>query len=165
MADLCDLCGHKNLDRYCNRFQLDYGSLFGKTVLSVDWWKKYIFTNFENGRRRQEQQKSEDANMTFASNHHITQSKSQSLVQVKKLSKWNDDDYDLINKKVISCEMVDIGYISRVENQFMTIIRNGRSGQQQYVIPTYYVREHDNERVLIDTSVRYLDRYQIRESR
>jgi hypothetical protein len=136
--------------------------LFGKTVLSVDWWKKYIFANSENGRRRQEQeqQKSEDANMTFGSNHNITESKSQSLVQVKKLSKWNEN-YDLINKKVISCEMIDIGCVSTVENQFMTIIRNGRSGQQQYVIPTYYVREHDKERVLIDTSVRYLDRYQI----
>jgi hypothetical protein len=137
--------------------------LFGKTVLSVDWWKKYIFANSENGRRRQkqqQQQKSEDTSMTFASNHNITESKSQSLVQVKKLSKWNGN-YDLINKKVISCEMIDIGYISTVENQFMTIIHNGRSGQQQYVIPTYYVREHDKERVLIDTSVRYLDRYQI----
>jgi hypothetical protein len=135
--------------------------LFGKTVLSVDWWKKYIFANSENGRRRQEQeqQKSEDANMTFGSNHNITESKSQSLVQVKKLSKWNEN-YDLINKKVISCEMVDIGYVSTVENKFMTIICNGAK-QQQYVIPTYYVREHDKERVLIDTSVRYLDRYQI----
>jgi regulator of sirC expression with transglutaminase-like and TPR domain len=78
---------------------------FGKTVLSVDWWKKYIFANSENGRRRQEQeqQKSEDANMIFGSNHNITESKSQSLVQVKKLSKWNEN-YDLINKKVISCE-------------------------------------------------------------
>ena len=98
--------------------------------------------------------------MTFVSNHNITESKSQSLVQVKKLSKWNGN-YDLINKKVISSEMIDIGYISTVENQFMTIIRNGRSGKQQYVIPTYYVREHDKERLSIDTSVRYLDRYQI----
>jgi hypothetical protein len=129
--------------------------LFGKTVLSVDWWKKYIFADFENGRRRQEQeqQKSE------GSNHNITESKSQSLVQVKKLSKWNGN-HDLINKKVISCEMVDIGCISTVENKFMTIICNGAK-QQQYVIPTYYVREYDKERVLIDTSVRYLDRYQI----
>jgi hypothetical protein len=136
--------------------------LFGKTVLSVDWWKKYIFANSENGRRRQkqQQQKSEDTSITLASNHNITESKSQSVVQVKKLSKWNGN-YDLINKKVISCEMIDIGCVSTVENQFMTIIRNGRSGQQQYVIPTYYVREHDKERVLIDTSVRYLDRYQI----
>jgi hypothetical protein len=135
--------------------------LFGKTVLSVDWWKKYIFANFENGRgiQEQEQQKSEDANMTFGSNHNITESKSQSLVQVKKLSKWNGN-HDLINKKVISCEMVDIGCIITVENQFMTIIPNAAK-QQQYVIPTYYVREHDKERVLIDTSVRYLDRYQI----
>jgi hypothetical protein len=136
--------------------------LFGKIVLSVDWWKKYIFANSENGRRRQkqQQQKSEDTSITLASNHNITESKSQSVVQVKKLSKWNGN-YDLINKKVISCEMIDIGCVSTVENQFMTIIRNGRSGQQQYVIPTYYVREHDKERVLIDTSVRYLDRYQI----
>jgi len=66
--------------------------------------------------------------MTFVSNHNITESKSQSLVQVKKLSKWNGN-YDLINKKVISSEMIDIGYISTVENQFMTIIRNGRRGK------------------------------------
>jgi hypothetical protein len=92
--------------------------LFGKTVLSVDWWKKYIFANFENGRRRQEQQKSEDANMTFGSNHNITESKSQSLVQVKKLSKWNGN-HDLINKKVISCEMVDIGCISTVDRDVL----------------------------------------------
>jgi hypothetical protein len=139
--------------------------LFAKTVLSVEWWKKYIiFTNSENGRRRQEQkeqkQKLEDANRTFTLNHHhITQSKSQSLVQVKKLSKWNN----LINKKVFTCEMVDIGHIRTVDNEFMTIIRNeGR--EQEYVIPTYYVREHDNEKVLIDTSVRYLDRYQINKT-
>jgi len=60
--------------------------------------------------------------------------------------------------------MVDIGYVTMVENQFMTVIRNGRGRQLQYVIPTYYVREYDNERVVIDTSVRYLNRYQIKEN-
>jgi hypothetical protein len=136
--------------------------LFGKTVLSVDWWKKYIiFTNSETGRKRREQQeeKLEDANRIFTLNHHITQSRSQSLLQVKKLSKWND----LINKKVFTCEMIVIGHIRMVDNEFMTIIHN-KGREQEYVIPTYYVREHDNERVLIDTSVRYLDRYQIKET-
>ena len=85
--------------------------------------------------------------------------KSPSLEQIKKLPKWIDNDIDLINKKVISCERVDIGYIRAVENQSMIIACN--ESKQEYVIPTYYVREHDNNSVLIDTSVIYLNRYQI----
>jgi hypothetical protein len=60
--------------------------------------------------------------------------------------------------------MVDIGYVTIVENQFMSVTRNVRGRQPQYVIPTYYVRECDNERIVIDTSVRYLDRYQLKEN-
>jgi len=148
--------------------------LFGRTVLSVKWWKKYVFTNsqYRSGRQEhvqeeQKQQKLEDANMTFTSSHHhhhMTQSKSQSVVHVEreKLSKWNYDYFK--NKKVFTCEMVDIGFVTMVENQFMTITCNGRSRQRQYVIPTYYVREYDNEGIFIDTSVRYLDRYQVSET-
>ena len=92
----------------------------------------------------------------------IVNSESQSIVQVK-LSKWNNDN--LINKKVITCEMMDIGYIQfTLENQLMTIIGNG-GRQQKYVIPTYYIREYDDRRVLIDTSARYLNRYQIKETK
>lgn len=146
--------------------------LFGRRVLSVKWWRKYVFTNSQNKSGRQEQvqeeqkqQKLEDANMTFtSSHHHMTQPKSQFAVHVEKekLSKWNYDYFK--NKKVFTCEMVDIGYVTMFENQFMTVTRNGRGRQPQYVIPTYYVRECDNERIVIDTSVRYLNRYQVKEN-
>ena len=46
-----------------------------------------------------------------------------------------------------------------VENQSMIIACN--ESKQEYVIPTYYVREHDNNSVLIDTSVIYLNNYPI----
>ena len=122
--------------------------LFSKTVLLVKWWKRYIYnTNLETGKIQADQM--------------IVNSESQSIVQVK-LSKWNNDN--LINKKVITCEMMDIGYISTLENQLMTIIGNG-GRQQKYVIPTYYIREYDDRRVLIDTSARYLDCYQIKETK
>ena len=123
--------------------------LFSKTVLSVKWWKRYIYnTNLETGKIQADQM--------------IVDSKSQfNHVQVK-LSKWNNDN--LINKKAITCEMMDIGYIRTLENQLMTIIGNGRR-QQKYVIPTYYIREYDDKQVLVDTSARYLDRYQIKETK
>lgn len=124
--------------------------LFSKTVLLVKWWKRYIYnTNLETGKIQADQ-------MIVNS-----ESQSQSIVQVK-LSKWNNDN--LINKKVITCEMMDIGYIRTLENQLMTIIGNG-GRQQKYVIPTYYIREYDDKRVLIDTSTRYLNRYQIKETK
>lgn len=116
--------------------------LFGRTVLSIKSWKKY----------------------GFASSSRTIEPKSQSLLQVQKekSSKLNYDYFK--NKKVLTCEMVDIGYVTFVENQSMTITRNGRGRQLQYVIPTYYLRECDNERIVIDTSVRYLDRYQLKEN-
>jgi hypothetical protein len=136
--------------------------LFSKTVLLVKWGKRYIYnTNLETGKSK-EKRKSESTRV-FTSDQMIVNSKSQSqsIVQVK-LSKWNNDN--LINKKVITCEMMDIGYIRTLENQLMTIIGNG-GRQQKYVIPTYYIREYDEKRVLIDTSTRYLDRYQIKETK
>ena len=136
--------------------------LFIKTVLLVKWWKRYIYnTNLETGKSK-EKRKSEST-MVSTSDQMIVNSKSQSqsVVQVK-LSKWNNDN--LINKKVITCEMMDIGYVHTLENQLMTIIGNG-GRQQKYVIPTYYIREYDDRRVLIDTSARYLDRYQIKETK
>jgi len=136
--------------------------LFSKTALLVKWWKRYFYnTNLETG-KNQEKRKSESISL-FTSDQMIVNPKSQfqSIVQVK-LSKWNNDN--LINKKVITCEMMDIGYIRTLENQLMTIIGNG-GRQQKYVIPTYYIREYDDRRVLIDTSARYLDRYQIKETK
>ena len=135
--------------------------LFGKTVLSVKWWKKYINIKSEDGKSRQRQiQKSKSSMSSYTSNQIIVGSNSQPVMQVK-LSKWNNND--LINKKVLSCEMIDIGYICSIENQLMTIL--GKAGRQEkYIIPTYFVREFDNEKVIIDTSARYLYHYQVNET-
>ncbi len=124
--------------------------LLSKKVLPVKLWKGKFITIRKNQEKKRK--------LEFMSNQIMVESKSQlqSIVKVSKLSKWNNDN--LINKKVISCEKIYIGYISAIENQLMTIIRNG-GRQEEYTIPTYYVREYDEERVLIDTSVRYLDRY------
>jgi hypothetical protein len=135
--------------------------LFGRTVLSVKRWKYIFFEKNETTKRKfQKQEKSKPITMATSARliESRSRSRSQSLVQLK-LSKWNNDN--LINKKVFSCEKIDIGYISTVENRFMTIMGNG-GRQAEYVIPTYYVREYDEERVLIDTSVKYLDRYQVK---
>lgn len=132
--------------------------LFSKTVLSVKWWKRYTYTHFESIKSRQDQK--HDSTRVLTPQQMISESKtqiqSQSLVQVK-LSKWNNN---LLNKKVISCEMVEIGHICALENQSMNIMGN----DGKYVIPTYYVREYDDKTVLIDTSARYLDRYKVKET-
>ena len=136
--------------------------LFGKIVLSVKWWKKYINIKSEDGKSRQRQiQKSESSMSSYTSNQIIVGSNSQPVMQVK-LSKWNNND--LINKKVLSCEMINIGYVRTVENQVMTILGGKTGRQDEYSIPTYFVREFDNEKVIIDTSARYLYHYQVNET-
>jgi hypothetical protein len=124
--------------------------LLSKKVLPVKLWKGKLIMKLEKQEKKRK--------LEFMSNQIIVESKSQlqSIVKVSKLSKWNNDN--LINKKVISCENIYIGYISAIGNQLMTIKRDG-GRQEEYIIPTYYVREYDEERVLIDTSIRYLDRY------
>jgi hypothetical protein len=99
---------------------------------------------------------------SYTSNQIIVGSNSQPVMQVK-LSKWNNNN-DLINKKVLSCEMIDIGYICSIENQLMTILDGKAGRQEEYIIPTYFVREFDNEKVIIDTSARYLYHYQVNET-
>ena len=136
--------------------------LFDKTVLSVKWWKKYNNIKGEDGKSRQRQkQKSESSMSSYTSNQIIVGSNSQPVMQVK-LSKWNNND--LINKKVLSCEMIDIGYIRSIENHLMTILGGKAGRQDEYSIPTYFVREFDNEKVIIDTSARYLYHYQVNET-
>ena len=43
----------------------------------------------------------------------------------------------------------------------MTVL--GFDKQQEYVIPDYYIREYNEENVLIDTSIQYLYLYEIKE--
>ena len=79
-------------------------------------------------------------------------SQSQSLVQLKRISNWSE----LLNKKVKTCEMVDVGNLIAIDKQSMTVLHDTK---QEYIIPTYYLREYNKENVVIDISIRYLYHY------
>jgi len=133
--------------------------LFAATVLSLRWWEMIlIHRHRRNGKSIQQQQL--EINRKLISNHVTkvkveakTKSQSQTLVQLKRMSNWNE----LINKRVKTCEMSDIGYVFAIDNQSMTV--SHYTTKQQYVIPTYYIREYDQESVLTDVSIRYLYHY------
>jgi hypothetical protein len=118
-------------------------------MLSVKWWKLIVTYKANKSRQSRQERQQSEASKKPTSNHLI-KSKSQTLVQLKETAGWNK----LINKRVKTCEMVDIGRVSDINDQFMTVIHSAT--QREYIIPTYYIREYDQEKVLIDTSIRYL---------
>lgn len=83
-----------------------------------------------------------------------SKSRNQTLKQINQLSNWNE----LINKKVNTCEKIYIGRIIAIDGQSVTIRSDSR---QEYAISTYWIREYDEEKAVIDTSIRYLDHYQV----
>lgn len=82
-----------------------------------------------------------------------SKSKSQTTVQFKRSSNLND----LINKRVKTCDLMDVGCVIGIDNQSMTVLNHNK---QEYAIPTYYIREYDEQNVLIDTSIQYLYHYE-----
>lgn len=83
----------------------------------------------------------------------IKRSKSQTLVQLKRMSYLDN----LVGKRVITCEKSELGYVIAIDKLFITILHPSK---QKYVIPTYYLREYDQEKIMIDVSIRYLHHYQ-----
>jgi hypothetical protein len=83
-----------------------------------------------------------------------TKSRSQTAIQFKHSSNLND----LIDKRVKTSDLIDIGDVIAIDNQSMTVL--GCNKQQEYVIPDYYIREYDEDNVLIDTSIQYLYHYE-----
>jgi hypothetical protein len=126
--------------------------LFAATVLSFKWWKMILI--HRHHRNKKDQQKKQDSNNKLIPQYKVVEVKSQSqkLVQLKRMSNWNE----LINKKVKTCEMVDVGRIIAIDKQSMTVLHESK---QKYVIPTYYIREYNQENVVIDISIRYLYHY------
>lgn len=137
--------------------------VFGKTVLGVVWT--------ENGRK--EHKIIQVRNRNAAVQEHLHQKsvrvkvdseaqierkrRSQIAVQFKRSSNLND----LKNKRVKTCDLIEIGSVITIDNQSMTVL--GFDKQHEYVIPDYYIREYDEENVLIDTSFQYLYHYEIKE--
>ena len=126
---------------------------FASSVLSFKWWN-LVFTN----RHRSEDDQFRNSNMNgkrtlpHAGIKVKSQSQSQNLVQLKRISSLNE----LINKKVKTCEMADVGNIIAIDKQSMTVLHETK---QQYIIPTYYIREYNTENVVTDISIRYLYHY------
>ena len=150
--------------------------VFGKTVLGVAWT--------ENGTREHEMIQTRNRNTAVQEHlHHAdnrrrkvflkqnennqksvqvevnsdtqikTKSKSQTAVQFKRSSNLNE----LINKRVKTSDLIDIGNVIAIDNQSMTVLG---CNKQEYVIPDYYIREYDEDNVLIDTSIQYLYHYE-----
>lgn len=125
--------------------------LFASTVLSFKWWE-ILFTYW--GKSRGIQLKKSDRKRKHELLHAETKVRSHShnLVQLKRLSSLNE----LINKGVKTCEMVDVGHVIAIDKQSMTVLHKSK---QEYIIPTYYIREYNTESVVTDISIRYIHFY------
>ncbi|HKG87470.1 MAG TPA: hypothetical protein VKA95_04025 [Nitrososphaeraceae archaeon] len=82
----------------------------------------------------------------------IKRSKSRTLVQLKHMSYLDN----LVGKRVITCEKSELGYVIAIDKLFITILHTSK---QKYVIPTHYIREYDQEKIMVDISNRYLYHY------
>jgi hypothetical protein len=129
--------------------------LFASTVLSYKWWNLPLVQR--HLRSKNSQQKRERSNNELIPQHKEIEAKpqSQNLVQLKHIN-WSE----LINKNVKTCEMVDVGPITIIDKHSMTVIHESK---QKYNIPTYYIRESDQQNVVIDISFRYLHHYKSAE--
>ncbi|MGA9843522.1 MAG: hypothetical protein WBP64_21415 [Nitrososphaeraceae archaeon] len=150
--------------------------VFGKTVLRVAWTENGTrelemtqtrnrnaavqeHLHYANNRRRevflkQNENSQKSVQVQVDSDTQIkSKSKSQTPVQFKRSSNLNE----LINKRVKTSDLIHIGNVIAIDNQSMTVLHYTK---QEYVIPTYYIREYDEENVWIDTSIRYLYHYQ-----
>jgi len=141
--------------------------IFASTVLPFKWWKpntnhRHLKENRKNISKIQEYS---DANRITSLNSTTktinveTQTRSESkarTLQLKSISSLRD----LVNKKVKTCEMADVGHVVSIDKQSMTILHD--TGQK-YTISTYYIREYNQENIVIDISVRYLYNYKSEE--
>ena len=142
--------------------------LFAGTVLSLRWWKLIVIHRHpknrnNNNSNNQNQQLNVDTKLVSNSASTInaearikSKSKSQTLVQLKRMSDLNK----LLDKTVITCERADLGRVVAIDNQSMTVIHHTK---QEYIIPTYYMREYNGENVVIDISIRYIYHYKSEE--
>lgn len=152
--------------------------VFGKTVLGVVWTgngkKEHEIIqirnrnaavqehlHYANNRRRevflkQNESSRKSVQVQVDSDTQIeAKSRSQTAIQFKQSSNLND----LIDKRVKTSDLIDIGDVITIDNQSMTVLG---CNKQEYVIPDYYIREYDEDNVWIDTSIQYLYHYEIK---
>lgn len=128
--------------------------LFSRAILSVKWWKYDTdrHNTIAKNKKRYLGQIDELELKSFAQ----VKTKRQRFKNMNQLTNWNE----LINKKVNTCEMIEIGKILSIDSYSVTI--KSDSGQE-YVISTYWIRGYDKEVAVLDTSVRYLHHYRIKQ--
>ena len=145
--------------------------VFAKTVLGNAWTGKsarksrMILTTAQERLYRADdsadkafiKQNEKDHNSVQVGTELNTQNKRNSSSQTHVQVRQRSDPNGLINKKVKTCDFIEVGHIIAIDKQSMTV---SRPTEQEYVIPTYYIREYDNENVIIDVSIRYLYRYE-----
>jgi hypothetical protein len=133
--------------------------VFGKTVLSVAW------TGNDTKRRTAVQ----NGNKNKIVQEHLQEKNEISRMKgFSKLGKDNDnritsyskkpkDFNSLLNKEVSTCDNVTIGSISALNNGLMFIVYAPQN--IKYEIPTYFIRQHDQNSVLVDISAADLEYY------
>ncbi len=77
--------------------------------------------------------------------------------QITSYAKKPKDFNSLLNKEVSTCDNVTIGSISALNNGLMFIIHAPQN--IKYEIPTYFIRQHDQNSVLVDISAADLEYY------
>jgi len=133
--------------------------VFGKTVLGVAWTGNGAkrLTVVESGK------KNKIIQQDMKGNNEVSIKKTSS-----KLSKGTGDRISshvvesrgldsLLNKEVSTCDNVAIGSISALQNGLMFI--SCAPLNIKYEIPTYFVRQYDQNSVLVDISAGDLEHY------
>jgi hypothetical protein len=127
--------------------------LFCGTVLSIKWWKYGVKVRRSTNKENEKEHAQRIRELGIRSDIR-SKPRTQTHKKMNQLSNWNE----LINKKVSTCEKIYIGRIIAIDGHSVTIRSDSR---QEYALSTYWIREYDEEKAVIDTSIRYLDHYQV----
>lgn len=132
--------------------------VFGKTVLSVAWTGNgakrvaIIESGNKNKNIQQHMRDKNEVSINRTSSKLIKDAGDRISSDVK--SKGLDT---LLNKEVSTCDNVAIGSISALQNGLMFITNAPQN--IKYEIPTYFVRQYDQNIVLVDISAGDLEHY------
>lgn len=131
--------------------------VFGKTVLSVAWTGNDTkrLTSAQNGNKNKiVQEHLQEKNDISRMKGFSKLDNDNRITSYAKKSKGFDS---LLNKEVSTCDNVIIGNISALHNGLMFIIYAPQN--IKYEIPTYFVRQYDQNSVLVDISAEDLEYY------
>jgi hypothetical protein len=132
--------------------------VFGKTVLGVAWTGNGAkrLTVIESGKKNkisQDMQSKNEVSIKKTSSK-LSKGTGDRISSYVKDSKGLDS---LLNKEVSTCDNVAIGSISALQNGLMFITCTPLN--TKYEIPTYFVRQYDQNSVLVDISAGDLEHY------